>query len=314
MTSRPTTVALCVITFRRPEGLTRLLQALSMLHVPADGVELSVVVVDNDPEGSARPVAEHAAGAHGLRLRYEIEPARGIPMARNRALRAALGSGPDFVAWMDDDEDPEPDWLVNMLETQARSDADVVMGPGLASFEPGTPSWVQESGLFDHARFATGSVFPFFHARTSGVLIRASVVPVEGFDERLALTGGEDRLFFTRIHRAGARFVWDDRAVMHDHVPLSRANAGWLVRRWYRTGVTRSLTMVYLDSPGLLRRGRRVLGGLLMALRGAGNALLGVRRGRIEMLRRVRPVLLGVGAAVGALGFRYQEYRSVHGT
>lgn len=309
----PADVALCVITFRRPEGLARLLDALGRLEVPA-AVRLSVVVVDNDPSGSARAVVDAAVTALAHPLRYVVEPARGIPLARNRALQVALDLQPVFIAWIDDDEHPEPDWLRNLWETQNATDADVVMGPGVPSFEPGTPAWIQEPGLFDHVHFQTGRDFPYFYARTSGILVRASVVPAERFDERLALTGGEDRLFFTRIHRAGGRFVWDDRAVVHDHIPRSRATSGWLIRRWYRTGVTRSLTMVYLDRPGALRRARRVLGGLAMAGGGLVRTLVGVRRGRTEVLRRWRIVMLGLGAAAGALGIRYEEYRSVHGS
>ncbi len=309
----PVDVALCVITFRRPEGLSRLLDALGRLDVPA-AVRLSVVVVDNDPEGSARTVVDAATTALPHTVRYAVESARGIPMARNRALKLALDLQPQFIAWIDDDEHPEPDWLCNLWETQNATDADVVMGPGVPLFEPGTPAWIQEPGLFDHVHFETGRDFPYFYARTSGILVRASVVPAERFDERLALTGGEDRLFFTRIHRAGGRFVWDDRAVVHDHIPRSRATSGWLIRRWYRTGVTRSLTMVYLDHPGALRRARRVLGGLAMAGGGLVRTLIGLRRGRTEVLRRWRIVMLGLGASAGALGIRYQEYRSVHGS
>jgi len=314
MSATPSSVVLCIITFRRPEGLGRLLAAIGSLAVPEQLGRLSVVVVDNDPDGSARTVVDTAAAGCPWPLRYQIEPARGIPMARNTALRLALEDRPDFVAWIDDDEMPEPDWLVNLMGTQAATDADVVMGPGVPSFEPGTPPWVVASGLFNPARFVTGEPFPYFHARTSGILVRAAMVPAEGFDERLALTGGEDRLFFTRIHRAGGRFVWDDRAVVHDHVPRSRARAGWLVRRWYRTGITRSLTLLYLDRPGPLRRLRRVLGGLAMAGRGLALTAMALPRGRAEILRRWRLVMLGLGASVGALGIRYQEYRTVHGT
>ncbi len=306
-----TDLVLCIITFRRPEGLARLLQATGRLVLPP-GVRLSLVIVDNDPDATARSVVEAAALDHPLR--YEIEPRRGISSARNRALRLALGCGPQFIAWMDDDEHPAPDWLCNVFETQNLTGADVVMGPGVPCFEAGTPQWIEKSGLFDHDRFETGDTFPYFHTRTSGVLVRAAMVPAEGFDERLALTGGEDRLFFTRIHRSGGRFVWDDRAVMHEDIPPSRATSRWLLRRWYRTGVTRSLVMIYLDRPGVLRRGRRCLGALAMVGQGVVRTLLGLHRGRTEVLRRWRLVMLGLGAFAGALGIHYEEYRTVHGS
>jgi hypothetical protein len=129
----------------------------------------------------------------------------------------------------------------------------------------------------------------------------------------MALCGGSDTVFFTRIHRAGCRFVWDDRACMVDHVPASRGRLPWLLRRWYRTGVTRSLTLLYLDSPGPARRARRVAGSLVSVLRGAALTLAAVPAGKVAMLRQFRIVMVGLGAAVGALGFQYHEYRVVHG-
>jgi succinoglycan biosynthesis protein ExoM len=310
--NQATSVALCVITYRRPQGLQRLLRALGRLET-GEGTELSVVVVDNDPAEGARAVVEACRPLVPWALHYEVEPTRGISYARNRAMRLALEQAPAFVAWMDDDEEPDPRWLIQVLETQARTGADVVMTPSIPIFEPGAPDWVQRSGLLEGERFLTGEPYPYFHTRTSAVLIRSCVVPVEGFDERLALTGGEDRMFFTRIHRAGGQFVWDDRAVVRDYIPASRARLGWMFRRWYRTGVTRSLVMLYLDEPSRLRRARRVAGGLVGAARGLALTVMAVPRGRVQVLRRWRLVLIGIGASAGALGISYQEYRATHG-
>jgi len=40
-------VAICAITFRRPEGLRRLLQAISALTFQTDPPEIEIVIVDN---------------------------------------------------------------------------------------------------------------------------------------------------------------------------------------------------------------------------------------------------------------------------
>jgi hypothetical protein len=54
------TVAVCVITYRRPVGLARLLEAFAKLEID-DTIAPTIVVVDNDPEGSARPAVDCAA-------------------------------------------------------------------------------------------------------------------------------------------------------------------------------------------------------------------------------------------------------------
>jgi glycosyltransferase involved in cell wall biosynthesis len=43
-------------------------------------------------------------------VRYEIEPRRGIPFARNRAVACVVDEA-DFVAFIDDYEEPMPSWL-----------------------------------------------------------------------------------------------------------------------------------------------------------------------------------------------------------
>ena len=304
-------MALCIATYLRPKGLARLLDALDSLE-PADGVTMSVVVVDNDPEQSAAWVKGRVIA--GSEVHYAPEASRGITFARNRALKAAAELGVDWIGWLDDDEAPRPDWLQSIVATQRRSGADVVAGPSEPRFESDAKDWITDTGSYGTERFPTDSHYPYFHTRTSGVILRSAVVPEEGFDDRLALIGGEDRLFFTRIHRAGGSFVWDDDAIVDEWVPTSRVSLRWLAKRWFRTGVTRSLTMLYLDTPGLPRRLRRVAGGSLMAGKGIIGVLLAAPGGRTSILEAGRQVLLGAGAAWGAMGFGFQEYRKIHGT
>lgn len=305
-----TRVGLCVPTYQRPVGLRRLLDAAAAMDRP-DGVDVVAVIVDNDAGGSARSVVDAFEG--DLEIVYTIETRRGVADARNALLASALEQGCEWICWLDDDEAPLSDWLTSVWATQARYDADIVYGPNEPQFEPGVAQWLADSGLYHFDRFATGEHYPYFHTRTSGVLMRASVIPPERFDSRLSLSGGEDRMFFTRVHRAGGVFVYDADAFVHEYIPTSRTKVSWLLKRWFRTGVTRSLTLIYLDQPGWVRRLRRVAGGAVMALRGVFAAVVAIPRGRVAILRGVRLMLIGVGSSVGAFGLVYREYTKVHG-
>lgn len=307
-----TSIALCITTYLRPQGLERLLDGIAaMTRVP--DVTMTVIVVDNDAAGSARPVVDEARNRLDLDIVYEIEPQRGITFARNTSLRLAADTGHEWIGWLDDDEVPHQSWLVHMLDTQRSTGADVVSGPSIPIYEPDAQQWIIDAGPFDRERFTTGEPFKFIHARTSGVILRASSTPAVGFDNRLALVGGEDRVFFTRMHRAGASFVWDDRAVVDEWVPTSRVSLGWILRRWFRIGVTRSLTLVYLDQPSLARRARRFAGGVAMGVKGIVGMVFAIPRGRSGILGATRLALLGFGASYGALGLRFREYRRTHG-
>jgi succinoglycan biosynthesis protein ExoM len=56
------------------------------------------------------------------------------------------------------------------------------------------------------------------------------------FPSEFRYTGGEDVVFFRRLHSAGIRMAWSDDAVVFEEISAERASIGWLRRRWYRLG------------------------------------------------------------------------------
>ena len=315
----PPHVAVCVVTLRRPEGLRRLLDGLGGLTFRrAEPPDLKVVVVDNDPAGSARAVCEEVAEGYPWPLEYRVEPRRGIPYARNTAV--ATAGAVDFVAFVDDDEVPEPLWLDELLFVQRSYGADVVAGPALAHFDGSVPDWVEKGKLFGRARFPTGHRLRPPFVATNNVLVRSRLLAAAGaanggkvFDERYALSGGSDTNLFMRAGKAGYAMVWADEAVVHDRIPASRANAGWILQRAYRFGNTLALCERDIEpSTGIrlvrvAKAGRHVAQGLLLAL---PSVILG----RHALVKALRHVCMGVGMLAGVTGIRYEEYRKTHGT
>src|SRR6266540_6484865 len=140
-------IAICVCTMRREPALTALLQALC--HLDLEGLDpgrLRVVVLDNDAAASAEPVVRRFRASLPGELRYRVEPRRGYPFARNAALQEA---GPvDFVAFIDDDEVPEPRWLAELARVQRSSGAAIVTGPVLPMLPPTAPRWARDGRFF----------------------------------------------------------------------------------------------------------------------------------------------------------------------
>jgi succinoglycan biosynthesis protein ExoM len=306
-------VALCVLTLHRPVGLARCLAGIAALELPGDeAVDLRVVVVDNDRGCSGRPVVERARASLPWPVDYLVEPDRGIPHARNRAVAAAADA--HLVGFVDDDEAPHPGWLVAMLDARRRTGAAVLMGRSVATFDQPPAPWVVEGGFFEHARFTSGAPFPFWYARTSGILIdRTALPPGPGvFDERFRFSGGSDHHLFARMHGAGHRFAWVDEAVVEENVPPTRATAGWLVRRAYRFGTTGSLTLV-AEGASPLRRLRRVAGAVVYTAVGLARQLRRPGSTRVTAVRMLQQLAYGAGLVTGVLGLPYPEYRRVHG-
>jgi len=99
------TVAIC--TRERPDDLRR---ALSSLLVQSDQ-NFSVVIVDNAPTSSAtRAVVEELELP---RWKYVVEPEPGLSRARNRALNFVQT---EHVAWIDDDEVADVDWVLRVKQ------------------------------------------------------------------------------------------------------------------------------------------------------------------------------------------------------
>lgn len=305
-------VAVCVATYLRPEGLQRLLEALASASLPRSAPTVDVVVVDNDPEGSARAICESARQWLPFDLHYAIEKRRGIPQARNTALSVAIPVA-DFVVFTDDDVEPAPGWLAELLRVQALYRADVVAGPNPPRFLEEPPAWMREGRFFESQMRVTGTLVNT--AATHNVLVRCEVFQQMDhlFDERFALHGCTDSEFFRRVARAGHRMVWAQDALAYECICARRMTLRWLLQRTYRIANGRG-------SPQL----RRLEGltatwvfvnGLKCLARGAVHLALAValRRGAVARVHALLKLASGAGWLTGLFGLRYREYLRVYG-
>lgn len=229
-------IAVCVLTFRRKALLAQCLESLSTQRCP--GVTYSIVVVDNDVEGSARAVVDARSAQQGPAIDYLIEPVQNIALARNRAVLSATA---DYIAFVDDDEVADEGWLARLLATCRAFSVDGVLGPVLPRFEAQPPAWLKRSGLCDRTRFVTGTRLENpRYMRTGNVLFRRHILTdcAQPFDPNLGRTGGEDADFFDRMLKQGRVFVWDDDAIVHEWVPKERQTLSYHVRRALVRGVT----------------------------------------------------------------------------
>jgi succinoglycan biosynthesis protein ExoM len=273
-----------------------------------DGVGVRVVIVDNDPDGSAATVVDEWRATVPWPIEYAVEARRGIPNARNRAVELAAGC--DAIAFVDDDEVPEPAWLVELLRVRDATGADVVTGPVIPELEGSPPAWL--APFFERPRFGDGEAIGY--ARTSNVLIALGALPDDGpaFAPKLALTGGSDTHLFMRMVDRGARIAWADHAVVHEAMPASRVNTTWLLKREYRRGNTLSLCLRDLHDTWPAR-GKRVARAVVEVGRGVVDVAAGVVRGRASVLRGAQRAMLAAGMVTGLLNVRYDEYAVIHG-
>lgn len=300
-------VVIAVPTFRRPDDLQRLLAALASAasHATAIGAasRVDVLVVDNDPAGSALAVVVQGSG---VRVVHETAP--GIAAARNRALDESRAH--DVLVFIDDDESPAAqDWLVRLLETARATRAFVVAGPVVTLVDGGLDPWVDAGGFFarrHRAHLRTGASID--RAATNNLLLDLHFVRRSGirFDDRFGRSGGEDSLFTSQLHRAGARMVWCAEALVHDHLPAARRSRAHALRRMRgmaAAGVRVGLALAPTRRRRAAVRVKAVLAGGARIGAGVAKCATGVvvHSQRLDAVGR-RDVMRGVGALEGAAG------------
>src|SRR4051812_43658953 len=227
-------ISVCICTYKRPQLLLSLLNALE--HQDLDGsFTFDVVVVDNDVDRSSESAVRRFTAASQLSIAYDCEPERNISLTRNRAICNADGN---LIAFIDDDECPVRDWLKRLHQTMDAASADGALGPVLPDFPPAAPSWLKRGRFFDRQRHPTGTRISAKDARTGNLLLKRSIF-TEGqnwFDPAFGRTGGEDTDFFGRQFRTGGVFVWCDEAIAHEIVPPDRWTIAFHVKRLLRAG------------------------------------------------------------------------------
>jgi len=308
-------IAVCICTFRRPDGLLQLLSGLEVQRfsiAPAPAVVL--IVVDNSPDGGAAQTCQSRRWTWPLH--YLHEPRPGISYARNAAL-SAVPPGTDFIAMVDDDEVPAPDWLDRLLDAQSRSGADVIAGPAIPAFPDGTPDWITAGGIFYKPTnmHELHDLHPDPAAATCNVMMRAGLLEGAGlrFDPALALSGGEDKMLFQHLKRRGYTFAWAADAKVIEQVPLERANFAYMWREAFRRGSVKFYVKCQLKSRSTLHSARIGLRIALYCLAGIARDVLrllaAVPRGRRACIPHILNIADQLGSIAGVLQIPNRHYR-----
>lgn len=305
MTLAPVHVTLGVLTYKRPDGIAKLLEIMrGQVQTAERPYRLSIVVVDNDDAASSRDVVTAFAGHPAYSLHYVVEAQQGIPIARNRALDSAPADT-DLFCFMDDDEWPVDDWVDSMLATRATTGADCVYGPVEPVFEGPISDWLRSSRLYERKKYREGQKLDFAASNNVMFDLRRFRDLNIRFDERMRFTGGSDYLFFNQAHRRGIRIHWCEKALVYDMFPASRLTIQWQRQRQYRLGNTFAVA-TQLEGNRFEKFRQFARGVMRMGLGAAMSPAMLVSpywggRAMVHLLR-------GAGITIGMLGHSYEEY------
>ncbi|MGD0191194.1 MAG: glycosyltransferase [Rhizomicrobium sp.] len=305
-------VLVAIPSYRRPQGLARLLSALEKLDTK---LQVEILVADNDADGCEGIGLCNDLRAANYRwpLHSVIAAERGIAQARNALVRYALNhSDAPLIAMLDDDEWPDRHWIDAFVDVQKQTRADALHGAVLREFDVEPGAWAARCQGVAPLRHMSGPV-EMIHGTSNVLFTRACLqrLPFPVFDPEFALTGGEDKDFFTRLHRSGARFAWADEAIAFAHVPESRSNLRWALQRAYRVGNSdmRVLLKHERTSAVLLVEGAKIAGAIMVSPAQIVIHALAPASRTAALCRLWR----AAGKIAAICGEHYNEYATVHG-
>jgi len=227
-------VSVCLCTYKR-DTLDRTLSSIVAQVLP-DGCQLEIVVVDNDKDESGRIVCEKYENAQSeVPVRYFVNTERNLASVRNSTLEHAAG---DYLAFIDDDEWAEANWISSLLASITEFGADAVFGPVNVEYPKSSPNWIVAGDMFGKDKHRTGEVLK--KGATSNAILKAHWVRERQmrFDSQFGKSGGEDTDFFHRIYKLGAHLVFDNKAVVSEIVESHRLNIEYLKKQNIRIGQT----------------------------------------------------------------------------
>ena len=168
----------------------------------------------------------------------------GLSNARNRALSEANG---EYLLFMDDDETPDPAWLIAYERAMREYQPDALGGRIEVFFEDGVrPGWLQDEllgflGELNHgeACWLTERATPIFGGNFA---FRRSVFErIGNFDARLgrqgsANIGGEDTEIYRRLLEHGCRVRWVPDAIINHRIQTPKLRRNYFLDLHFHQG------------------------------------------------------------------------------
>ena len=185
------TVAIC--TYNRHEHLKRLLPLLLSDQTLSRDL-YRIIIVDNSDDRARQSFSSHFSDLPSLSIIESSPP--GLSRARNVALEACATR---YIAYLDDDASPKPEWLSAILRAFTTHDPAVVAGPIYPIWPHPQPEWLPHKyvgclTILDHGpndRWLSGHEFAF----GTNMAFKADVLrEVGGFNVGLGRRGAHSLL------------------------------------------------------------------------------------------------------------------------
>ena len=229
-------IDIVICTYNRASALDRMLANLSRQSC-GDRARWRVLVVDNaSTDTTAEVVAAHIRERLLPDLSYVFEPIPGLTAAR---LRGARETTAPWIAFVDDDNFLEPNWLHAMTRAiRVHGDAGGIGGKVMLDWEMPPPTYLKEFGFCFAAQDNGEADCVVDSLAGAGMMLnRQALVDCGWLDQPLVadrvgaqLTSGGDVEMAQRVRSAGYELWYVPDAVLQHRIPASRMTRRYLFR------------------------------------------------------------------------------------
>ena len=217
-------------TYNRNELLKKCLLSLGKLTVPTDCI-IEIAISDNNPNKEAFSVYEECSKNISFKIHYEHEPEKSIAAVRNKVLDVALRENAAYIAFLDDDEYVDKEWIKELYNCLLENNADA---------STSYPQRICNGELQDIPLNITKRKYGSTRnvCATSSVLFSSKLIKEceLRFDTNFGLMTGEDIDFFGRATKLGCKIVWCDKIVVFAELPEERKTLRWKMDRAFNNG------------------------------------------------------------------------------
>lgn len=231
------TVAISVCTYQRPNQVRQAIRSVKELTIPTD-LSATLIIIDNSPSEEVKRIFEEETRELKIQAEYVEEERRGIVYARNRILSEAEKRNTDYVVLFDDDDFPDPEWLVNLWTCMKKYSSTVVSGKMIFRWPESCAIQKDIRRIYDStsSHIRTGDLRP--RCGTGNTLLDYRFVKKHNlsFNPLFNLSGGEDSHFFESMTLLGAKIVWCNEAIVYSDIVEERATEEYIWRRRYNIG------------------------------------------------------------------------------
>ena len=243
-------IAIVIPTFNRSDWIESTLESIKLAEVP-HGICFRVIVVNNNSTTS------HGEKYKSLSTRYKnafdidylFEKRQGRSHALNRGIAE---SSEEIIAFIDDDERIDAQWLSALASNFKDTTLDYLGGPYLPDWEGVPPPWLpahigQYQGLLGWIEQSKNRInFDDFRGELCGgnCAIRRSALPQgEAFNTALGrkgkdLAGGEDGEFHRRLKINKKCGFYDPSLIIYHRIPKTRMTYKYHLRWAFWSGIS----------------------------------------------------------------------------